>query len=64
MFESTEQHMRDQARAIRKNSWLSELKLEEIKKQVGDESQGNICREHDKTVDAETVEIDVGTVEE
>ena len=27
MFESTEQHVCDQARAIRKNSWLSELEL-------------------------------------
>ena len=49
---------------VRKNAWLSELELEEIKRQVEDESQGNICREHDKTVDAETVETDVGTVEE
>ena len=62
--ECLNQHVRDQARGIRKNAWLSELELEEIKRQVEDESQGNICREHDKTADAETVENDVETVEE
>ena len=30
MFESTEQRVSDQARAIRKNGWLSELELEAI----------------------------------
>ena len=43
---------------------LSELELEAIKRQVEDESQGELCREQDVTVDAETVETDVGTVEE
>ena len=38
MFESTEQRVCDQARAIRKNGWLSELELEGIKRQVEDES--------------------------
>ena len=31
MFESTEQHVCDQARTTRKNGWLSELELKAIK---------------------------------
>ena len=38
MFESTEQYVCDQARAIRKNGWLSELELKPIKRQAEDES--------------------------
>ena len=56
--------MCDQANTIRKNSWLSELELEAIIRQVEGESQGELCREHDVTVDAEAVETNVGTVEE
>ena len=63
-FESTEQRVCDQTRAIRKNGWLLELELEAIKRQIEDESQGELCREQDVTVDAETVEIDARTVEE
>ena len=40
MFESTEQRVCDQARAIRQNAWLSQLELETIKRQVEDECQG------------------------
>ena len=47
----------DQARAIRKNDWLSELELEAIKRQIEDECQGELCREQDVTVEAETVEM-------
>ena len=36
LFESTEQRVCDQARAIRKNGWLSQLELEAIKRQVED----------------------------
>ena len=64
MFESTEQRVCDQASAIRKNGWLSELELEPIKRQIDNESQGELCREQDVTVVAETVETDVGTNEE
>ena len=64
MFELTEQRVFDQARAIRNNGWLSELELEAIKRQVEGESQGELCREQDVTVDEETAETDVGTVEE
>ena len=34
MFESTRQRVCSQARAIRKNGWLSELELEAIKRQI------------------------------
>ena len=64
MFESPEQRVCDQARATRKNGWLSEHELEAIKRQVEDGSQGELCREQDGKVDSETVETDIGTVEE
>ena len=64
MFESREQRVCDQARAIRKNGWLSELELEAIKRQVEDEPQGELCREQDVRVEEETVETHIGTVEE
>ena len=51
MFESTEEQVCDQAGAIRKNGWLSELELEAIKRQVEGESQGELYREQDVTVD-------------
>ena len=38
--------------------------MEAIKRQVEDESQGELYRGQDVTVDAETVETDVGTVRE
>ena len=37
LFESTEQRVCDQARAIRINGWLSQLEWEIIEKQVEDE---------------------------
>ena len=37
LFELTEQRVCDQARAIKKNGWLSQLELEAIKRQVEDE---------------------------
>ena len=50
MFETTEQPVCVQARAIRKNGWLSELELETMKKQVESESQDELCREQDVAV--------------
>ena len=41
MLESTEQRVCVQARAIRKNGWLSRLESEAIKRQVKDESRMN-----------------------
>ena len=34
MFESTEQRICDQARAIKKNGWLSDLELEAIRRNI------------------------------
>ena len=65
MFESTEQHVCDQARAIRKNGWLSELELEEIKRQVDAVVLGNGAEnEEEMRVDEERTEHEVeGVVE-
>ena len=54
LFESTEQRICDQGRAIRKNRWLSQLELETIKRQVEDEFQGKFGEDAAKEV--ETVE--------
>ena len=54
LFESTEQCVCDQARAIRKNGWLSQLELEAIKRQLEDEFQGEFGE--DDPTEAETVE--------
>ena len=54
LFESTEQRVCDQPRAIRKNGWLSQLELEAIKRQVEDEFQGEFGE--DAATEVETVE--------
>ena len=54
MFESTEQRVCDQARAIRKNEWLSQLELETNKRQVEDEFQGEFGE--DAATEVKTVE--------
>ena len=54
MFESTKQRVCDQARAIRKNGWLSQLELETIKIQVEDEFQGELGE--DAATEVEAVE--------
>ena len=54
MFESTEKRVCDEARAIRKNGWLSQLELETIKRQVEDEFQGKFGE--DAATEVETVE--------
>ena len=54
LFESTEQRVCDQARAIRKNGWLSQLELEVIKRQVEDEFQGEFGE--DDPTEVETVQ--------
>ena len=53
LFESTEQRVCDQARAITKNGWLSQLELEVIKRQVEDEFQGEFGE--DAATEVETV---------
>ena len=39
VFEITEQRLRDQARAIRKNGWLFDLELENIRRMIEAESE-------------------------
>ena len=39
VFEITEERLCDQARAIRKNGWLSDLELENIRRMLDTESQ-------------------------
>ena len=62
MFESTEQHVCDQARAIRKNGWLSPLELEAITRQLEDEFQGefgeNAATEVETVEDEDTADND------
>ena len=41
LFESTEQRICGQARAIRKNGWLSELEIEVIKRKINQEETGD-----------------------
>ena len=55
MFESTEQSVCNQARAIKRNGWLSELELETKNREVEGESLGELCRKQDGTVDSKTV---------
>ena len=47
MFESTEQRVCDQARAIRKIGWLTELDLEMIRRKINDECQVNSVMDED-----------------
>ena len=54
MFESTEQHVCDQAIAISKNEWLLQLELETIKRQVEDEFQSEFGK--DSVMEVEAVE--------
>ena len=39
MFNTSEQRLCDQARAIRKNGWLSEVKLEAIRRRLAKQSE-------------------------
>ena len=56
LFESTEKRVCDQARAIRKNGWLSQIELETIKRQVEDEFQGEFGE--NAATEIQTVEIE------
>ena len=56
LFEPTEQCVCDQAWAIRKNGWLSQLELETIKRQVEDEFQGKF--DEDAAMEVETVMVE------
>ena len=54
LFESTEQRVCNQATAITKNAWLSQLELITIKRQVEDEFQGEFGE--DVATEVETIE--------
>ena len=41
LFDSTEQRICDQVRAIRKNGWLSEVELEAVRRKVETENEQN-----------------------
>ena len=68
LFEPTEQRVYDQARAIGKNGWLSQLELEIIKRQVEDEYQGgfggNAATAVETVENEDTVENEVESVAE
>ena len=53
LFESVEQRVGDQARAIKRNGWLSQLELEAFKRQLEDEFQGEFGE--DDPTEVETV---------
>ena len=62
MFQLTEQRLCDQARAIRKNHWLTEVELELIKRRVvenSDQGDGEIAVRVE-----EREEVDDGMIEE
>ena len=62
-LESTEQHICDQTRAIRKNGWISELELEMIKRSVIEEEEreaNNDMEDGREQIDNENfVDVDV-----
>ena len=64
MFESTEQRVCDQPRAIRTNGWLSEAELGAIREQVEREPESQIYREQNDIVEIERVETVNEIVEE
>ena len=53
LFESTEQRVCDQARAIRRNEWLLQLELGTIKRQVEDEFPGEFGEDAATEVETE-----------
>ena len=67
-FDEEEEHIGDTERECLENrdkgEWLWELQLEATKRQVEVESQGELCREQVVTVEAETIQTNVGTAEE
>ena len=46
IFENTEQCLADQVRVIKSNEWLSKLKVEEIKRNIGMEIISDIDIDH------------------
>ena len=59
VFEITEQRLCDQARAIRKNGWLSDLEHENIRRMI--EAESEIVNESIEDVEANQRERDIVT---
>ena len=57
VFEITEQRLCDQARAIRKNGWLSDLELENIRRMI--EAESHIANESTQYVEENQTEEDM-----
>ena len=57
VFEITEQRLREQARAIRKNGWLSDLELENIRRMI--EAESEIMNESIEDVEENQTERDI-----
>ena len=57
VFEITEQRLCDQARAIRKNGWLSDLELENIQRMI--EAESEIVNESIEDVEENQTEMDI-----
>ena len=57
VFEITEQRLCDQARAIRKNGWLSDLELENIQRMI--EAESEIVNESIEDVEENQTERDI-----
>ena len=57
VFAITEQRLCDQARAIRKNSWLSDLELENIRRMI--EAKNEIVNESTEDVEENQTERDI-----
>ena len=57
VFEITEQRLCDQARAIRKNGWLSDLELENIRRMI--EAESEVLNESIEDVEENQTERDI-----
>ena len=62
VFEITEQRLCDQARAIRKNGWLSDLELGNIRRMI--EAESEIVNEGIEYVEENQTERDIGRASE
>ena len=62
VFEITEQRLCDQARAIRKNGWLSDLELGNIRRMI--EAESEIMNEGIEYVEENQREKDIGRASE
>ena len=64
IFESTDQRVCDQARAIRKNGWFSDAELDAIKAKVENKPESQIYIKQKDIVEIEPVETVIEIVKE